>query len=244
MSTLQKYDPNRLVIGLASDDEQVKAAAAADPGTALSTISQVHGQGGKRLPVLARALDTVLGLIADPKEARQLLNDHLTPEAQAQMIAVHGDLPSVAVQLADPDVIVAALEIDTDMESLSLGSALRVSLLIRAWAQNAKDRPDWDELLCREIADSTLRDLLIAAVYDDADEVESAISADLWKEVGLDPIDSAERLAQLLEEDELPRFTDLDIAEARKRLRELRQTFEKVSDPKKAMDDLSKDVDI
>lgn len=238
---LQRMDPKRVIAGLVADDPVIKEAACVSPSTALALIAQVHNQGGANLPVLARALDQALGLIPDLSEARRLLDQHVTHEVQAEMAAVHGDLPSVLVHVADPTVVVGALELDaseTDPNGIT-----SVALLIRAWAQNAKDRSDWSELLEQEIAGVVLRDLLIAAVYTDVGEDEEAITSDMWVEVGLDPNDASERLEELLKQDELPRFTELDIATARARLRELRERFQQESAPA-AVRKLIEDIDI
>lgn len=226
MNTLEKYDPKRVVAGLAGGDKNIKAAAAQNPSTALAVIASVHNQGGINLPVLARALDNTLGLIADPAAARELLDAHLTSELQAEMIAVRGDLPSVMVLIVDPEVVVAALELDTAGVEEDPSTTVSIALLILAWALNAKDREDWHELLQQEIGGATLRDLLIAAVYMDVREKIEEITPDMWVDVGLDSIDATDRLQELLNEDSLPNFSNLDVASARKRLRELRLTFE------------------
>lgn len=240
---LQRIDPKRVVAGLVADDPAIKGAASESPSTALAVIAQVHTQGGANLPVLARALDQALGLIPDPSEARRLLDQHVTHEVQAEMAAVHGDLPSVLVHVADPTVVVGALELDASKVETDPSGITSVALLIRAWAQNARARDDWSELLEQEIAGTSLYDLLIAAVYTDAGEDPEAVTPDMWVEAGLDPNDASERLEELLNQDELPRFSALDIAKARTRLRKLRQTFEQESAPA-AVRKLVEDIDI
>lgn len=240
---LQRIDPKRVVAGLVAGDPVIKGAASQSPSTVLAVIAQVHTEGGANLPVLARALDQALGLISDPSEARRLLDQHVTHEVQAEMAAVHGDLPSVLIHVADPTVVVAALELDaSDVESDPSG-VTSVALLIRAWAQNARERDDWSELLEQVIAGTSLYDLLIAAVYTDAGEDPEAVTPDMWVEAGLDPNDASERLEELLKQAELPRFSALDIAQARTRLRQLRQTFEQESAPA-AVRKLVEDIDI
>ncbi|TAL51356.1 hypothetical protein EPN81_00155 [Patescibacteria group bacterium] len=242
-NALEKYDPLRVVAGLAGGNEDVKSAAAENPGTAVAIIASVHTQGGASLPVLARALDNVLGLIQDRK-ARGLLDKHVTPEVQAEMVVVHGDLPSVIIQVADPEVIVAALESDAaQTQEVDRGHLVSVSFLIRAWARNAKDRNDWLALLEAEIGELILEDLLIAAVYFDAREDVDEISPDMWEEVGLDPMDAYERLDELLETDELPRFSELDVAVAGKRLRALRESFQQETSVE-ALRKLVEDIEI
>lgn len=232
---LERLDPSRVVAGLAGGDSSIKAAAAQNPSMALEVIATVYILGGASLPVLARALDNTLGLIADPVEACKLLDDHLTQEAQAEMVAIHGDRLSVVVQVADPAVIVAALEFDAAPEFDADGQKKRVlvsaSLLVLAWAQNVSNRTDWEEILQQEIGETNLRDLLIAAVYasrlQGADEAGLGISPDQWDDVGLEPTDASDRLQELIASDVLPRFSSLDEAAARKRLRDLRRAFEK-----------------
>lgn len=221
-NNLTKFEPKNIIIGLAYGDPAIVAAARENPRTALAVIGNSYSDGQTNLPVLARATDEALGMIANPVEARKVLNQNLLPDAQAEMTAAHSDRLSVILQIADPQVVIAALETDVGFGRVS---AAEVCFLLMAWATNLKVRPDWEDFLEMEIGNTSLRDLLIAGLFMEVEDVDD-ISPDMWTGLGLDPDADRERLMFLLEEDELPNFGQLEVATAHARLRERAKQFE------------------
>ena len=214
-----------LLVQLLRGDTDIKKRVRNDPGTALTALGSLYGEAQLPVSMQARVLEEIIVLVNDPNEARELLASHLTPEATAEMIAVMGDRLSAVSQIVDFNVLVAALEMDVGIKDST--SALEPSLLIRAWAMNLKDRPDWEEELDYEIGSYTLRELLVSAVfYEEGQEKLHVITPDSWMAVGLDPDEADELLRRLIERDELPEFDELSIAQARKNLRERTQRFE------------------
>jgi hypothetical protein len=117
--------------------------------------------------------------------------------------------------------------------------------LVKAWALNLKDRPDWEEELDYKIGSSyTLRELLVVAIfYEHGSHDIADITPDVWVEVGLNPDEAQEFLTELIERDELPEFSELDIATARKQLRERTEAFlEETSDS--AIAKIAEELDI
>ncbi|HAU66371.1 MAG: hypothetical protein UT30_C0001G0045 [Candidatus Uhrbacteria bacterium GW2011_GWF2_39_13] len=218
-----------LLVQLLRGDADVKDRVRNDPGMALTALGSLHGEKRLSVSVQARVLEEIVSLVSDPAQVRQLLSTHLTDEATAEMIAVMGDRPSVAAQIVDIQTVLAALEMDVGMNDATSG--LEASLLLRAWALNLKDRPDWEQELDLPLGSSTLRVLLVAAIFDEYGGEASDITPDVWLEVGLNPDEAQELLTRLIEQDELPEFSELSIAAARKQLRERTKAFmEETSD--------------
>lgn len=237
---LQQLSDRKSIALLAGGDRTTRLSLRNDPLSLMESIASVHSRGDLPVPVLARALDETLSFISDAEEAREMLNDHFSPEVQAEFTASHSDLFSCVIQIADPEVVLSALEFDVgSMKYASTsGITITVGLLLRAWAANLKERDDWDEILEMEIANTSLRRLLVASVHFDADE---SVTDDVWVQVGLDPHQADEIFSEMLEEGTLPKYSDLDVAKAQRRLRELRQTFE--SSSTEALAELEKLVD-
>jgi len=81
----------------------------ANPSSALAALQRGDSVLGLSPKGSADVLDDVLGLFANPLEARQLMNDHLTPERQVELIQARGDLPAVVTDIADMQLIVDAI---------------------------------------------------------------------------------------------------------------------------------------
>lgn len=234
--------PTSVVLGLVERDKnrteqgrEIREEVRANPGTALSMISTLHQNGGKRLPVLARALDGALAQIADPDVAKDLLNDHFTEDAQAAMVEMFGDLPSVLTMVCSPETIIASLK----LHLAQAGEDENLSINILAWrisamAHNLKDRKDWRALLDMKVTGPhTLQEILVAAVHFNEGDLD---------EVGLDSDD------HFLEEPGPERqhinLTRIGQAEARKRARRAKKALEAATAPAAAAQALAEDVDI
>jgi hypothetical protein len=213
-----------LLRGEESDRAAARAAAASSPSTALAILNSGYVSEKIGLPALARATDEVLGLVSNPAQAREMLNQEFGRDAQADLARAHSDLSSVIVQIADPQVVIAALVGDSYAPK-----KVDVCWLLMAWAANLKDRKDWENLLEMEVAGRTLRDLLIAGVFHEANSDVEEITPDMWVKVGLE--EETERLLQMLEEETLPRFSSGEITHARIRLQEQRLAFEDALSP-------------
>ncbi len=196
---------------------EARRAVRENLSNALALLGQGRTNGDLTLAGQSRLFEEILGEIDDPDNAAELVNQNIDAEAAAEMIAVRGDLASVASTVVDADIIMAAL-----LEDATESPAL-LPLLIKAWAIKLLDRSDWEELLEREIGKYTLLDYLIAAI---AAEDEDP-SADQWVDVGLDPNDAMERLEELRDEKTLPKFSADDAEDAMEILRERRRTFDK-----------------
>lgn len=224
--SVELVKPEIFLVQFLRGDQAITERIRQDPGMALAALESLHGEKRLSLSVQARVLDGILSLVSDPAQARELLSAHLTEQATAEMIAVMGDRPSVASQIVDIQTVLAALEMHASMEDLTSG--LEASLLVKALALNLKDRPDWEHELDISIGPATLRELLVAAIYDEYDhdsDDDSDRTPDVWVEVGLNPDESEELLRRLIEDNELPEFTELSRAAAYKRLRERTQAF-------------------
>ena len=223
MNALERFNPEEVIRDLVLGTREIKFGTRGSPGTALAIVASRHSQSGKNLPVLAQALDAVLAQIPDPELARRLLEEHLLPEAQEEMIAIHSDRLSVVVQIASPNQVLAALARDVRDGNSSLATA---GLLLRQWAMNLCSRDDWDEILDMEFLDVPLRHLLLAMLFQQAGEDLEEITDDIWESIGLDADDSVELLRELLEDDALPTFSELEISQAQALVRMRRASFE------------------
>lgn len=221
-TTLQRMNPRALIAGLLGGDSTIKSLVSHDPGTALALVADCEDRQ-LSIPMRAQAIDEVLGLISDPEKARRVLNDHVVPSSQAELVAAHGDLYSVILQVADQEVVLAALAQDAG-DDHQVGAAL----LIRAWAQNLKDREDYDELLQMEVGEYTLYNLLLAAIRSES----RSPTPDMWEGVGLDPFEAQQDFEELLASGRLPNINEIDVELARRNLRERGRVFESATSKK------------
>ncbi|MBI2473671.1 hypothetical protein HYV70_03915 [Candidatus Uhrbacteria bacterium] len=227
--------PEVFLVSLLKNPDSVKRLVNQNPGVALAALREVSGSGSLSLSVQARALEEILVHISsNPERVRQLLNDHLTSETQAEMIAVMGDRPSVACQVVGFETLLAALEMDV---SKDFSSRLEPCLLLRAWAMNLKDRPEWEDELEMEIGGHSLKTWLVFAVFQESGCDLETLTPDMWFEVGLEPDEALEVLQRLeaAADDSVDLwshwFSELNVAQARQRLRERTQTFEEQTSP-------------
>src|SRR3989338_127295 len=137
-----------LLVELIREDSHAREMVRRDPARAFAALVNDRNMIKARKNIFfpsaqALALDEILGCIADPKEAKELLNSYLTPEAVAEMIAMMGERPSVVSQVADIQTVLAALEMN--LSANQAASLIEPYLLLKAWAINLKERSNWEE---------------------------------------------------------------------------------------------------
>lgn len=233
--------------------DEARESIHANPSYALTLVDQGRTSGSLSLFVQSRMVEEILGEVSDLSVAREILEMNMSSEATAEILGVRADLPSVLAQLASPEVIIAALLEDVQSghsprkkDETTLGFA-EIALTLMAWAENLKERPDWEELLDHQVGSEgnyTLRNCLLAAVLYEAGKMED-LTPGHFEDLGLDPDEALAQLVELVEVDGLPKLTDDDVAEAQKRLRAKRQEFEGAeADLATAADAAADDIEI
>lgn len=206
-----------------------------NPQAALMALQKGDQALGLSLKGSADILDEVVGAVGDPAEARALMNSHLTAERQAELLQGRGDLPAVASEIVDLDVVLRAVhddvraaggvsrgyaDDDEDLDGEGYGIVnprYGMMLVLRSWALKLKDRPDYPQYLSEELGSASIRDWLLIAIWHEAacpDDSEE-IPFGYFDELGLDPLEAAQDLAAMLTAGRVPRIDASDIAEAR-----------------------------
>ena len=217
-----------LVRLLDTRDSMVKNEIRENPEVGLIALGDLNRSQDLSVAIQNRILDEILSLIPDPEEARVLMEKHPLPEVLAGIVAEGGSKFSVAVQIIDIHTLLSALQYGVDQGS-QVG--LRACFLIRSWADNMMERPNWEEELDLLIGSYSLRTWLIASVFEEMSRELEDITSDQWTQVGLDPDDAMEELARLIRTDGLPEFDELSMAQAMEDLRSRREAFEQNTSP-------------
>jgi hypothetical protein len=213
----RQTEAKKLVLTLAGtdfDDHMIRER----PGEVLNALQLARdGENPLSLPAVARAFENTVTVLSEGPDgttkARDHLAQHMTPELQSEIQERQGDRLTVGLQVVEPEVILAALALDTkdtsDKQSLTMAG-----FYLLAWADSLREREDWQELLQMQVTkDYTLVQLIVAAagVSGGTDDLDY---------LGIDLVDLN------IDLDEIPRFTELDVAMAKKHLRELRESYE------------------
>lgn len=213
--------------------ERVTALVQSDVRGALALLQKPSTETGLTVKGAADVLDEVVGQFTDPREAREAMEQHLTPERRVELLAGRGDLPSSAALVADAnDVFAAMLE---DLADDDIGEDTNVFLL-RAWMQEKfRDRSDYADFLQREVGGRTIRDHLLALIYYEAEyvariqrgddvrtplvsRVVESVTDDVFDDIGMDAEEGRQALRTLAEERMLPRWDVAAAARAGERL--------------------------
>jgi len=166
--------------------------------------------------------------IGDDAKAVDLIGETILAPEQAGILALWGDRASAFAQLASPEAIAEGLrrlcedgrgKDDTHDDEIAFAAAA-----IRGLALQIHDRADWDEVLDQEYGDFTLRELLVAAVAEQVEEIDDDGSrpADAWINVGLDP-EEAEKIRKGLPEDLFSQLSAENLFRARRTMSERRE---------------------
>lgn len=173
-------------------------------------------------------MEDAIQVIGDDAKAVELIDETLLPPEQAGILALWGDRASAFAQVATPEAISHAIhrlceagrtKDDTRDDEIAYAAAV-----IRGLALQIHDRADWDEVLDQEYGDFTLRELLVAAVAEQVEEIDDDGSRplDAWMNVGLDPVE-AEEIRRGLPEDLFARLTAENLFRARQTMAERRE---------------------
>lgn len=210
-----------------ADRQQLIAMASSNPEQAIALFAT--SCSALEAPQQAAMLELMLERAVDAEGASDTrvsaqLAETLSVSQLAQIVAARGDLPGMAVQLADLDTIFEALFGDI-LEGDDLKEAEALFTLM-AWAPNLAMREDWEHLLSMEYGKYTIEQWLVVAVVNSRSDADREISADEWETLGLDSNDATEILASLREKGNLPKITDGRRVEAFQRRAERRRAFE------------------
>jgi hypothetical protein len=91
---------------------ETRAMVRANPAGALAVLVQMHRDGVGSPRGRGFLFDEILGEVAKPQEAQNLVDQHLTRTAVAELLVQRAGLPSVAAEVLDRETIIAALVLD------------------------------------------------------------------------------------------------------------------------------------
>lgn len=169
----------------------------------------------------ADILDEVVGGLEHAK-AVEIIKQHLTTDRLSELILGRGDLPAVITEIADMSVIIQAVTAQIQPFNLKVVEEQDMDLVdassesfwvLRSWAMKLCGRKDYETFLNASYGRSTLRDYVLVAVWFEAGCPTSMdhMTYDLFMDLNLDPLESLERLAQLIDRG-VPQYTEDDIA--------------------------------
>ena len=255
--TVRQVDGDAVLKDLLSRDSEKQLNARALVVNNISTALQAI-QHTRELTIrgAADALDEVICEVPDD-EAAEIMAQNITPGRLAEALAGRSDLPSNAILVANADMVFEAMMHDLDTLKTETPDFI---LLLKGWISKIKEHEYFDELLEREIGDHTLFEHLLYIIWieagkpgfsevgvgllenDDFDEEDvpdsiDDISADKFEAVGLDKNEHIEALKVFIQKDEMPRFDELEIAEAKARILDRRKAIE---DSPRTIDEKSK----
>lgn len=235
--------------------ERVTALVLNDVRGALALLQKPPSETGLTLKGAADVLDEVVGRFTDPREAREAMAQHLTPERRVELLTGRGDLPSSAALVADADDVFAALLADLEDDAREETNAY----LLRAWMQEKlKDREDYADFLRREIGGRTIRDHLLTLVYYEAKHVVMAqrnaedvrpsarqvifsVTDDVFDDLGIDAEEGRAALRELVRQG-MPDLNAEAVTRAGKRLAERRRKFREAPTSAVAAQDAAADA--
>ncbi len=215
--TIDQLDLDQLAAGDHRGNTSLSLRVQSDPATALQLVSS----SGTALSIgqRARAIDNVIAAIGDDAKAAELVEANVPSAVQAEALAAWGDRPSALAQVATPENIAVGLlalakgDGQNHWEDRAMAAAA-----IRTFAIQNHDRHDYEEILDSNVGDYTFRDLLVAAVAATTETIGAddgdVRPADAWVNVGLDPSEAEEHLANL-DSDILEELTDTALLKAR-----------------------------
>jgi hypothetical protein len=198
------------------------------------------------------------------------MEDHLTPDVRAELMAERGDLPSVAAYVASAKDVIAAIMADFLDPEAEPGS-VDVAVTLRSWAMKLKDRSDWKQILDAKIFGShTIRWFLLMDLWNEAgrprvlnqrepeadetledfvrDSFDQDLSTGSFEDVGLDWERDLDRLRQLVQVNDVAFFDSMMLKQAamkrtRRKLRTEREFGAIGVDVREELDDAEKAAD-
>ncbi len=193
-----------------------------DPKHALQVITRANPADQPDM------MEDAIQEIGNDATAISLVGETLLAPDQAGILALWGDRPSAFAQIASPEAISHSIhelcvsgrgKDDTRDDEIAFAAAV-----IRGLALQIHDRSDWEEVLDQEFGDFTLRELLVAAVAEQVEEIDDDGSRpiDAWLNVGLDP-EEAERIRKGLPEDLFAQVSAENLFRARRTMAERRE---------------------
>lgn len=208
--------------------ETAVAVIRENPGVAL----EVLGRGNAGLVGIGAS--NVLDVIAEnmkPKDFREEFGGCISDERRHILLAGRADLFSSAVMVASQEDVIASL-----IESIGLSDPDRdpgaddvsmMLLMVRSWAMKLMEREDYEEILEQMIGKFTLRQHLLFAVCMnhggfDGSLASLDVSPDMFEEVGLNPDEARDELAELMEDSEFEFPTAREFSQAKLELSKAR----------------------
>ncbi|MFH1946656.1 MAG: hypothetical protein ABIJ23_00650 [Candidatus Magasanikbacteria bacterium] len=147
------------------EPQLVRASIAQDPVRALTILVQGRESTSLNLTGQARVFEDILGEIPDLDKALQMVQDHLTPDYLAELLAERGDLPSTAAEIATAEMLATAFRVR--INDLTQGGHFAYLYLfeVRAWALKLKDHREFEEWLDQSIGTATIREQVVQACW-------------------------------------------------------------------------------
>ena len=194
-----------------ASDDITTALTTRDHVGALQILKQDPEKSGLPAKQAADHLDQIIADIGEDKDARALIDAHLTPDRIVELARGRGDLPSAMKGLLTTREVIAALV--GDYEENMLGEATDEAMaltMVQAWALDAMDRPDYAEILIHHVTPQvTILDLLVRSLQADTD---GQVFADELARFNLDPHISIDAI----EEPDTPLPTQASMERAKK----------------------------
>jgi hypothetical protein len=211
----------REVLRPGPSQEQFSTLVRDNPEAAYGALQRYRELGlGSR--VAANILELITDEAEDVDEACDLLNKHLSPAQQAELIAARGDLSSTAAMVCDLGTFLAAMAEDIQesityvafdggrVDDLHESSQMAFKChLVLGWAMKARDREDYDEFLDSRFGSSSkVRDFVLVALWHDQGSPEDLdeITADAFEDLGIDGEMARDRLGRLIDSKKMPRL--------------------------------------
>jgi hypothetical protein len=193
------------------DARQVRALIRVNPGGALALIAD---RDNNQLSLWQSALlfDEVVGQVPDVEECRQLIDDHVSPGTQEELLAIRSDLPASAAHVVDRERLIGAILRDIGAGEDNTSARAIVFL---SWSLKLLEREDWPEILRMEIEDLTVQDLILLGIAWEHGPL-AEISPDVYELHGINAGEAEERLRDLLADGY--GLDDFDVEQAQKAL--------------------------
>jgi len=142
---------------IAEERKAAELAVRSNPELAMQNLQNYRpgdASVGLTLKGQADIAEFVLGNLTDEKAA-EMLQSHLTPDRVTELLRARGDLPSVAANVANVEMLQAVLV--EELASEHYGA----SFMAYVWAIKLHDHPEYEELLKTSLVKGTFEEYVV-----------------------------------------------------------------------------------
>lgn len=132
---------------------------------AMQNYRPTDSQFGLTLKGQADVVDLTLGCVTN-EEATEMLRNHLTPDRVTELLRARGDLPSIAANVADVEMLQAVLVEELtkhkdDKDEVQYSAGFQAFY----WAMKLVDHPEYEKLLQTDLVGGTFVEFVVMGAY-------------------------------------------------------------------------------